>query len=124
MKLLLDTQTYLWWLMDDKQLSDEAKTEISKPHTVVFISAATIWEIAVSIKSGKIKIPDCYADVETEQFVPLPISFDHAKAVGSISGLDSSPLERMIVAQAKCDQLTLVTKNQKLAKQGVKILPA
>lgn len=124
MKLLLDTQVYLWWLMDDPQLSDAAKAEISKSHNVVFISAATIWEISINRKSGKIKIPDSFTDIETEQFLPLPVTIEHAKAIEAISGLDNAPFERMLVAQSQCDNLTLVSANPKLAKYKINVLPA
>lgn len=124
MKLLLDTQVYLWWLMDDPELSDEAKTEICKNHNVVFVSAATLWEIAIHRKAGKIKIPDSYSDLESEQFLPLPITQEHAVTAGTISGLDNAPFERMIVAQAQCDGLTLVTHNKKLSKYKINTIQA
>ncbi|MDP8242824.1 MAG: type II toxin-antitoxin system VapC family toxin [Candidatus Hinthialibacter antarcticus] len=123
-KLLLDTQVYLWWLMDDPQLSDQAKAEIRKSHNVVFISAATIWEISINRKTGKIKIPDSYSDIEAEQFLPLPVTSEHAVAAGAISGMDNAQFERMLVAQAQCENLTLVSHNTKLAKFKINTIPA
>lgn len=124
MKLLLDTQVFVWWLMDDPQLSDAAKEEISKNHNVVFVSSASIWEIAINRKSGKIKIPDTYSDLEAEQFLSLPITLEHSVAAGLINGLDNSPFDRMLVAQAQCESLTLVTHKKKLEKHKINTLPA
>lgn len=123
-RLLLDTHVVLWWLADDPMLSDELKDAID--HEVeVFVSAATVWEVAIKQQVGKIKSPvDVPERIRDSELSNLPITADHAIAAGRLPLLHRDPFDRMLVAQAKTEQLTLVTRDRMLGKYDIAVLPA
>ena len=89
MKLLLDTQLMLWWLADSPKLSRQARALIADPANTVFVSAATMWEIRIKEKLGKLDVPaNLIATVRSEEFEWIPVSAEHA-----------DPFDRMLVAQ-------------------------
>ena len=79
-KILLDTHALLWWLLDDKKLGTSARKLIENPRNVIFVSAASIWEISIKQNKGLLKLPDEFFDVlQEEDFEMLPIGLFHAK---------------------------------------------
>lgn len=124
MRLLLDTHVVLWWLDDDKRLSAAARDEIVVAEEVR-VSAATVWEIAIKRALGRLEVPDDYLEhVERTRFRPLPIGFEHAEAAGSLPRHHDDPFDRMLVAQARVERLTLVTADRRLGDYGVAVLAA
>jgi PIN domain nuclease of toxin-antitoxin system len=122
--LLLDTHIVLWWLADDPQLADEIKDRLDHEPDVR-VSAATVWEIAIKQALGKITgPPDLPERVRDSGFRQLPIGFAHAMAAGRLPMIHRDPFDRMLVAQARCEDLTLVTKDPHCQKYDVPILPA
>lgn len=112
MNLLLDTHALLWWLDDHPSLSEKARTSIANGENLVFVSAAVIWEIRIKQALGKLKIPADFRRVlEKEAFEMLSITAEHAHAVGSLAGYHRDPFDRMLVAQAKVEGFTLVTRD-------------
>ncbi|GAA1814536.1 type II toxin-antitoxin system VapC family toxin [Planosporangium flavigriseum] len=124
MRLLLDTHVVIWWLADDPTLSDEIKQLIdSEPD--VYVSPATIWEIAIKQALGKLKEPADLAErVRDCGFADLPIRSVHAIAAGRLPMIHRDPFDRMLVAQAQYEDLTLVTRDPDLQKYEVSILGA
>ena len=124
MSLLLDTHVLLWWLTDDPALPDDIKDRLDHEMDV-YVSAATIWEITIKQAIGKIvepvNLPETIRDCG---FRELPITFDHAITAGRLPMIHRDPFDRMLVAQAKCDELTLVTRDPHCQKYEVAILPA
>jgi PIN domain nuclease of toxin-antitoxin system len=90
---LLDTRVLLWWLDDAPDLSDEARELIKNKEDLVFVSAATIWEIRIKQGLGKVAVPDSFMSVLAKQaFEFLPITIHHADAITDIvNGLTHTP---------------------------------
>jgi PIN domain nuclease of toxin-antitoxin system len=122
--LLLDTHVVLWWLADDPSLSGEIKNRLDHEPDVR-VSAATIWEIAIKQALGKIAAPaDLPERVRDSGFRELPIGFSHAIAAGRLPLIHRDPFGRMLVAQARCGNLTLVTRDARCQQYDVPVLPA
>lgn len=110
MQLLLDTHVLLWALAGDERLGDRAIDLIEDGRNVVYVSAASIWEISIKRSLGKLRVPgDVLAQVDAASFIRLPISFEHADAVAALPDLHPDPFDRMLVAQASADRLVLMT---------------
>jgi PIN domain nuclease of toxin-antitoxin system len=118
LRLLLDTHALLWWLADDPALSAGARAAIAEPANLVFVSAASAWEIATKNRIGKLPGAGLFSDrlgeiVAQEGFLELPISFAHADKAGSLPGAHRDPFDRMLIAQSVISGLTLVS-NERL----------
>ena len=124
-RLLLDTHTFLWWLMDSPKLGERAKNMIMDNRNDVFVSAATGWEISIKKSLGKLEAPENLdAIVEDEGFQHLAISFFHAEQAGALPPHHRDPFDRMLVAQAQAEGLTIITQASDIAKYGVRIANA
>jgi PIN domain nuclease of toxin-antitoxin system len=110
MRLLLDTHAFLWWDASDKRLPDALRAAIASPQNHVFVSAVSVWEIAIKRASGKLVFGASAARaIEVHGFEPLPITIDHAEWAGSLPQLHRDPFDRLLVAQAQLEGLILVT---------------
>jgi len=110
MQLLLDTHVVLWWLADDERLSSEAREIIADPENAIFVSAASAWEVVIKQSLGKLRIDgDFEAEVRGNGFALLPISFSHAAEIGHLPPLHRDPFDRMLVAQSRVENLSLMT---------------
>lgn len=125
MRLLLDTHALLWWLADDPKLAPEAVATIGKRSTAVLVSAASAWEIAIKQALAKLEAPsDLENQLELNGFEPLPITVAHAYAAGTLPRHHDDPFDRMLVAQAMAEGLTIVTRDERIARYPVPILAA
>ena len=126
MRLLVDTHVFLWWRGDDPRLGDVERQAIRDGHNDVWLSAASIWEIAIKHSLGRLEIPEpASAAAVRLGFEPLPISFAHAEATTLLPPLHRDPFDRMLVAQARTEGLTLVTHDPVIRSYpGVAFLPA
>jgi PIN domain nuclease of toxin-antitoxin system len=123
-RLLLDTHTLLWWLADDPALSRGAAEAIAGA-AVVAVSAASAWEISIKQALGKLTGPaDLAAELRANEMVALPVTVEHSTAAGALPHLHSDPFDRMLVAQARAEDLTLVTRDPRLAPYGIPVLRA
>ena len=122
MKLLLDTHVFLWWRADDPRLSAGPRRAISRA-AEVFVSVASAWEIAIKISLGQLRIPGPVEEaVLDSRFSPLPISFAHAAGVATLPFHHRDPFDRILIAQAQAEQLTLVSADRKLEPYGVPVM--
>jgi PIN domain nuclease of toxin-antitoxin system len=120
--LLLDTHVVLWWLNDDPALPEELKGKLDHDPDM-YVSAATIWEVAIKQATGKLEGPDNLPElIRDSGFVPLHINHEHAMAAGRLPLIHRDPFDRMLVAQARCEDLTLVTHDSYCQKYEVDIL--
>jgi len=119
MRLLLDTHILLWVRMGDKRLKKPIRDLIQSAE-FVYVSAASIWEIALKIRLGKIEIDlqDLSDTIEDAGFVALPISQHHAAAIASLPLHHHDPFDRMLIAQAFSEPLRLVTADPILPRYG------
>ena len=117
MKILLDTHLVLWWLADDRRLSAKARQLIADPVNVVIVSAATAWEVALKQALGKLRIEGEFEQAVREQgFDMLPVSFAHAAELRQLPAIHRDPFDRMLVAQARVEQLHLLTIDPQVLK--------
>jgi PIN domain nuclease of toxin-antitoxin system len=120
MNLLLDTHVLLWWLDDPSQLSEAAVTAIRDDANVVYVSAATAWEIVIKKALGKLDAPDNLDEVLREcRFTALPITIAHALAVQSLPMHHRDPFDRILVAQACAEQMAIVTRDARVLEYAV-----
>lgn len=125
MRLLLDTHALLWWLADDEALREDARSAIAEGQNAVFVSAASAWEISIKRSLGKLEAPsDLEEQVESNGFDPLPIDLAHATVAGSLPRHHDDPFDRVLVAQAQAEGLTLVTRDPRFALYGIATMPA
>ena len=124
-RLLLDTQALLLALDDDPNLSPVARNAIVDPANDVFVSAVSIWEIAIKRTLGKLKAPDGLAAlVEELGFQELVVTSFHAEQAGGLPMHHRDPFDRMLVAQAQAEGLSIVTSDRRIPLYGVRTLKA
>jgi PIN domain nuclease of toxin-antitoxin system len=121
--LLLDTRVLLWWLADDAQLPDPDREAIADVRNAVAVSAASFWEIAIERALGRLETPDDLLDVVLGSgFETLDITPTHAGTAGALPTHHADPFDRMLIAQAQVEHLTLVTHDRRLADYEVALL--
>jgi len=124
-RLLLDTHTLLWWLIDHPDLGEKAKAAIADVRNQVYVSAASTWEISIKRALGKLSVPnDMHAIIEDEGFSELPISLYHGDQAGELPDFHKDPFDRMLIAQAQSEGLILVTHDQDISKYAVRTMAA
>lgn len=122
---LLDTHVVLWWQMDAARLPREAARTLSSPRARLCVSVASLWELRIKQKLGKLRVPDgVFAMLRTEAVELLDVTADDADAAGGLAPVHGDPFDRMLVAQAQERGLTLVTADRKLTAYGVPVLDA
>lgn len=125
MLLLLDTHAFLWWNADDPALGPKARTAIADSGNIVFVSAATAWEIATKRESGKLDAPGDIVDwIRQGGFTELAIELEHAVLSAELPKHHRDPFDRLLVAQAAIEELTLVTADAEIVKYSVETLDA
>jgi PIN domain nuclease of toxin-antitoxin system len=120
-RLLLDTHVVLWWLTDAPELTDEVKDQIDTEPDV-YVSAATIWELAIKQAGGKLGPADIPEQVAACDLRELPVTAGHALIAGRLPSIHRDPFDRMLVAQAQSEGLTLVTHDSMVQKYDVSVL--
>ncbi|MCC0176019.1 type II toxin-antitoxin system VapC family toxin [Waterburya agarophytonicola K14] len=120
---LLDTHALIWWLANDLSLTTEAKTKIADPNNIVFVSAASTWEIAIKKSIGKLKSPDDFLEqIEQNNFKPLPIKIEETLIIEKLPKHHLDPFDRILIAQAKFLNLTIITRDRKFILYDVDLL--
>jgi PIN domain nuclease of toxin-antitoxin system len=124
-RLLLDTHIYLWWLEDPSLLSDDARIAIADPRNFVFVSSASIVEIAIKQATGKLRIAEPPEQkLEFCRFHELPFSIAHASAFRDLPSHHKDPFDRMLAAQARVEGLTLVTRDKVMQQYELPLIAA
>ena len=124
MRLLLDTHTLLWFALDDPQLSTAAREAITEPANEKFVSPASYWEIAIKISVGKYTLSGPFEDFMSEAidmngFQHLHIQPRHAALLTAMPYHHRDPFDRMLIAQAQTENLTLVSADVAFDAYGV-----
>ncbi|HJW99323.1 MAG TPA: type II toxin-antitoxin system VapC family toxin [Terriglobales bacterium] len=136
MKVLLDTHALLWWFQEDPSLSSKARRTLAAIDNQVFVSTATVWEMAIKNRAGKLEIPELLDELDAklvdEGMQVLPISLDHAVRAGALLSLDHAvragalpvhhkdPFDRMLVAQAQVENLSVISSDAIFEKYGIR----
>ena len=125
MNLLLDTHVLIWVFSQDSSLSPTATEAIRDGRNLVFVSAATAWEIAIKKALGKLRVPGNYQEgLKRYRFTPLDITTEHALAVEKLAPHHKDPFDRMLIAQVQIERLTLVTHDPNMKAYGIPIIEA
>ena len=125
MNLLLDTHVLIWVFSHDSSLSPTATEAIRDGRNLVFVSAATAWEIAIKKALGKLRVPGNYQEgLKRYRFTPLDITTEHALAVEQLPPHHKDPFDRMLIAQVQIERLTLVTHDPNMKAYGIPIIEA
>ena len=124
MRLLLDTHALLWWLDGNRSLSKKVRTAIADQDNAIFVSAASAWEITTKARLGKLPgaeavAADVVGSVSSQGFSSLDITMRHAQRAGGLPGAHRDPFDRMLIAQAQLEDLTLVSNDAVFDAYGV-----
>ena len=127
MRVLLDTHAFLWWITDSPALTPLAREVIADGRNELFLSAASGWEIAIKAQRGRLELPETPQEFVSEQLAlnhifSLPVLMSHALHVYSLPWHHNDPFDRLLVAQAQVEQLTILTANENIAKYDVEIV--
>lgn len=122
MKLLLDSHVLIWWFKDLPRLSDDVKDLIDTEEQT-YISPVTIWELELKQNIGKFPgLPDLLPHIGASELRELPITWQHGAEAGRLPLHHKDPVDRMLVAQARCEGLTLVTRDKDIQKYDAPLL--
>ncbi len=125
MRLLLDGQALMWSLQEPERLADEASAAIRAPVNDVQVSVASLWELSIKQAIGKLTVAgDLREHVALQSFAELPVLGEHAVAVRDLPLHHRDPFDRMLIAQARCEGLTIVTSDRAFAAYDVPLLAA
>jgi PIN domain nuclease of toxin-antitoxin system len=124
MRVLLDTHILLWWLKDDRKLSNVAANIIEDDANDIFISAVNAWEIAIKKSLGRIQIDmdEFLESVENSGLGVLNVTVNHACLVSSLPGHHKDPFDRMLIAQSIVEPMRLLTHDEMLMQYGKYVL--
>lgn len=116
MRILLDTHVYLWWLQDSTKLSKIGREKIVSA-TEVYVSSATIWEVAIKSSIGKLNIDadTLVAEIKSNGFFELNITPVHAAKIKQLPEIHRDPFDRILIAQATSEPLRFLTADRILA---------
>jgi PIN domain nuclease of toxin-antitoxin system len=122
--LLLDTHAVIWFLGGREELRGEARDAIESADRV-YVSAASIWEIATKVARGRLEVPqDLTHRLVDLGMLPLALEWEHAQVAGGLPLHHRDPFDRMLVAQAIVERLTIVTRDSAIGRYPVPVIAA
>jgi PIN domain nuclease of toxin-antitoxin system len=126
LRILLDTHCWLWMRGEQDRLSETSRVLLRDPESEVFFSAASAWEIAIKCAAGKLQLPEPPVVFVTQRIAEdrlgaLPILLAHALRAGALPPHHRDPFDRMLIAQAQVEELTLLTADRGMAQYDVPI---
>lgn len=120
MNYLLDTHIILWWLTEPEKIAKKARDIISDRGSSIYISSVSFWEMAIKQSIGRLHFPINMIQLVTQQeFEILPIYANECLATSDLPLHHSDPFDRMLIIQAKLQDLILITRDKKLAEYPV-----
>jgi len=120
---LLDTHILLWWLEDPRKLSPGARKAIADPQNTVFTSVASLWEMAIKARLGKLELPgDPLEAIGQEGFRLLDIKARHTLAIQQLAEHHRDPFDHLLIAQAITEKLTLISRDGRFSAYNVPLL--
>lgn len=122
MKLLLDTHIFIWWMASSDRLSKKFLHAINDPNNTIYLSSLVAWEISIKKKLGKLTTPnDIEAAVRKHRMIPLPISIAHATHTLSLPFHHKDPFDRLLIAQAQLEKMSIITADPIFRKYDIKV---
>ena len=127
MRYLLDTHAFLWLAHQSTSLSGQAREIMADSDNVLFLSLASIWELQIKAQIGRLELARPSVDIvreqqEVNQIQLLPIILEHIIALEDLPQHHQDPFDRMLIAQARHEDMPIITKDTKIAKYPVTIL--
>lgn len=123
---LLDTHTLIWYINGDVELSNSARNAIEKVNATNFLSIASLWEIAIKISLGKLELRKPFSQLHTQivanNFELLPITFEDTLTISMLSFEHRDPFDRLIIAQAMNNNLTVISRDKHFSSYKIKTL--
>ena len=117
-RVLLDTHALVWWLEAKENLSRKAKEIIKDSETVVFVSAASGWELAIKTQLGKFQsaelVKSLEKEIEKEGFIELPVSMKQALLAAGLASAHKDPFDRLLIAQAQVEGIPIISNDRVL----------
>jgi len=125
MNLLLDTCVVIWWLSEPEKLKKKVRSIIADINNEVFVSAASIWEMSIKHRLGRIELPrQLIKTLHDEYMQLLDITAEHTLATVDLPLIHQDPFDRLLIAQAKFEDMTLVTRDKHIQQYPVLTLAA
>jgi PIN domain nuclease of toxin-antitoxin system len=122
-RLLLDTQAVIWWFRGDADQFTDNTREVLRNELEVFISPISLLEIELKRSRGKLPVPEDFTEaVRSSDFRELPLRHNHAVAAGRLPDIHRDPFDRLLIAQAQCDNAALVTRDSVIPEYDVAVL--
>lgn len=129
MRVLLDTQVWLWMLAAPERLSRKSRTLVVSASNELLLSAASAWEIAIKYRLGKLQLPDAPGKylphlLSRTAITPLAVTHRHALHVADLPDHHRDPFDRLLVAQAQIEELPILTSDRSLGMYEVEVIQA
>jgi PIN domain nuclease of toxin-antitoxin system len=123
-RILLDSHAFLWWLAEDPKLSADARKAVADPASIVHVSAATVWELSIKAALGQLDLDgaDLVEEIGANDFIELSMTARHSLAAATLPRHHEDPFDRMLIAQAQLEELTVVTRDPAFRAYGISIL--
>lgn len=127
MNVLLDTHAFLWWVMDDAQLSTTAKATIADPTNVVYFSVVSAWEMIIKQRIGKLSLPEppetyIPSRLTANRLVSLEVKMQHVLQIASLPDHHRDPFDRLLIAQSQTENIPLVTIDHLISQYAVDVI--
>lgn len=122
MNILLDTHVVIWWYEDPLRLKDEARKIFEDRQNVLFLSPIIIWEISIKQPLNKLRVPEGLIEKAIHDLIEIPIK--HTQALKKLPLIHNDPFDRILIAQAKVENLCLMTRDKQIAKYDIKTILA
>ena len=126
MRILVDTHCWLWALARPEALNAEAAALLSDGETEVVLSAASVWEIAIKLALGKLRLSTAgdsvFEMIEHQQAVQLPILNSHARHVADLPPHHRDPFDRLLIAQAQIEKIPIMTADDEFLRYEVEVI--
>jgi PIN domain nuclease of toxin-antitoxin system len=127
MRALLDTHTFLWWVLGRASLSRESTLVIADEANEIFVSAATAYEIALKSSNRRLELPEAaepffHSRLARERFSALPIQAVHALRAGTLPQLHRDPFDRLLIAQSQIEEMPIVSADPLISRYDVDVI--
>jgi PIN domain nuclease of toxin-antitoxin system len=125
-KFLLDTQVMLWLFSEPRKIGRKHLPVLADPNNVLYVSAVSTWEASIKVALGKLKLPGDRAPsaylptaIRRAGFTPMPITAEHTYGVASLAMHHHDPFDRLLIAQARVENVTIVTSDRLFTKYDI-----
>ena len=123
MRVLLDSQVMVWWMGKPDRISRETLQIITDPRNPVYVSAASVWELGIKVANGNLTLPEKYLEsLMNDGFATLDVTMRHAQVSADLPMIHSDPFDRVIIAQARSDDLVLISADRHIRRYNIKVI--